>query len=203
MSFKKKIISSDLSAPLVMAILNITPDSFSDGGYFTNKDMVKKQLELMVSAGVDIVDIGGESTRPSADPVALTEELDRVLPVVELIKNEFELPVSIDTYKVGVMSESIKLGVDLVNDINALQADGAKELVAKSGVFACLMHKKGLPKNMQQAPVYQDVVTEVTCFLLEQAKMCKEIGIDKNKLLIDPGLDLVKILSIISVCLKS
>ena len=187
MSFKTSLLSLENNQALVMAILNVTPDSFSDGGRFTHEDAIKKQLELMAEAGVDIVDIGGESTRPNAKPVSLNEELDRVLPFVELVKKDFDLPVSVDTYKVPVMSESIRLGVDMINDINALQSDGAKELIAKSGVLACLMHKQGSPQTMQKSPHYNNVVLDVKQFLLEQIDLCIGKGVKKSQLLIDPG----------------
>ncbi len=187
MLFKQKLKSQEETLPLVMAILNVTPDSFSDGGVFTSIDKVKIQLEKMAKAGVSIVDIGGESTRPGAVPVPLPEELDRVLPVIELAKKEFSLPVSVDTYKTEVMAEGIKLGVELVNDTNALQADGARKLIAEHKVLACLMHKKGQPKTMQDAPEYKDVVEEVKDFLLKNIAKCIEDGIAKDNLIIDPG----------------
>jgi len=187
MSFKTNLLSLENNQALVMAILNVTPDSFSDGGRFTDEYAIRKQLELMAEAGVDIVDIGGESTRPNATPVSLNEELDRVLPFVELVKKEFDLPVSVDTYKVPVMSESIRLGVDMINDVNALQSNGAKELIAKSGVLACLMHKQGSPQSMQNSPRYNDVILDVKQFLLEQIDLCIGKGVKKSQLLIDPG----------------
>lgn len=187
MSFKQKLLSKDSDIPLVMSVLNITPDSFSDGGCFVEKSVIQRQLELMAELGVDIVDIGGESTRPNSTPVLLEEELDRVLPVIELAKKEFNLPISIDTSKVEVMQESIKLGVDLINDVNALSSDESKLLIAKEAVLVCLMHKKGNSKNMQNNPVYTDVVLEVKDFFVEQVAKCLHAGINKSQLLIDPG----------------
>ncbi|HID24944.1 MAG TPA: dihydropteroate synthase [Thermoplasmata archaeon] len=173
-----------------MAILNVTPDSFSDGGRYhaSDLDLVRKQLEKMASSGVDIVDVGGESTRPNATPVSLQEELDRVLPVLEMVKHEFSLSVSVDTYKVDVMRAAIALDVSLINDVNALQAEGAVSLVADADdVLVCLMHKQGDPKTMQASPNYTNVVTEVESFLVQRIKTCVNGGIQENRILIDPG----------------
>lgn len=187
MTFFEKIHASSVDIPLVMGILNVTPDSFSDGGVHNSEDQIKSVLERMQSAGVDIVDIGGESTRPGAATVSLDEELERVLPVIEWVKQMTDMSISIDTYKTEVMKESIKLGVDLINDINALQSKGAEEVVAVSGVMACLMHKKGEPRNMQDNPVYENVFQEVSDFLTLRAKECISNGIKHENILIDPG----------------
>lgn len=187
MKFIEKIHSAELDRPLVMSILNVTPDSFSDGGKYTVLDKIKSRVEDMQEAGVDIVDIGGESTRPGAELVSLDEELDRVLPVVEWVKSESGLAISVDTYKTEVMRESISLGVDLINDINALQSDGAQDLLAESDVAVCLMHKQGESQNMQENPVYQNVFEDVFDFLALRAKSCEESGIRFENILLDPG----------------
>ena len=152
-----------------------------------SEDQIRIVLERMQSAGVDIVDIGGESTRPGAATVSLDEELERVLPVIEWVKQMTDMSISIDTYKTEVMKEAIELGVDLINDINALQSKGAEELVAASGVMACLMHKKGEPGNMQDNPAYENVFQEVSDFLTLRAKECISNGIQHENILIDPG----------------
>jgi dihydropteroate synthase len=173
--------------PLVMGVLNVTPDSFSDGGQFENINTIEKRVVQMLSEGVDIIDVGGESTRPGADEVSVDIELQRVIPVIELIKQKFDIPVSIDTYKPEVMRQAVQAGADIVNDVNALQEPGAIELVAETKVYACLMHKQGSPKNMQKAPSYQNVVKDVAEFLLGRVKACLEAGIEQNKLILDPG----------------
>lgn len=187
---EKQLIKSSAvkpGMPLVMGILNITPDSFSDGGLFVESSEIEKQVVTMVEGGVDIIDIGGESTRPGADKVELSVELERVLPVIEWINARFDVPISIDTYKTDVMRQAVEAGAVLVNDVKALQADGAVEFVAQSGVSVCLMHKKGSPKNMQEAPVYSDVVQEVMAFLQSRVETCINAGIAKEKIILDPG----------------
>ncbi|MEA1990268.1 MAG: dihydropteroate synthase [Pseudomonadota bacterium] len=173
--------------PLVMGILNVTPDSFSDGGIFVSKKVMENRVVQMIDEGADILDIGGESTRPGADKVSLEVELDRVIPVIEWISARFDTPVSVDTYKSKVMSEAISAGVVLVNDVNALQETGAVECVAKSNVSVCLMHKKGNPDTMQLEPSYGNVVEEVKGFLLERANLCEKAGIHKKRIILDPG----------------
>lgn len=187
MSIANKVLSIKPNCPLIMGILNVTPDSFSDGGQFNTLDSVKSQLDLFQLAKVDITDIGGESTRPGASVVGLQQELDRVIPVIELAVNEFELAVSIDTYKTPVMAEAVKMGVGMINDVNALQEAGAKELVASSGVLACLMHKQGTFSTMQNSPSYLNVVDEVVGFLNKRLAECEQVGIEKNQLIVDPG----------------
>jgi len=183
----EKVHLSRPGMPLVMGILNVTPDSFSDGGLFVSQGVIEKRVISMLEEGVDILDVGGESTRPGADTVSLQQELDRVLPVIEWVKARFDVPISIDTYKTHVMSESIKAGVQIVNDVNALQAVGAVECAAEAGVTICLMHKKGNPVDMQVSPSYGDVVEEVSRFLLDRVAVCEKAGISKNKIIIDPG----------------
>ncbi|WP_040728177.1 dihydropteroate synthase [Thiomicrorhabdus sp. Kp2] len=181
--------------PLVMGILNVTPDSFSDGGNYVNQQIIESRVLQMIEEGVDIIDIGGESTRPGAEKVSLEVELQRVIPVIEWIKSRFEIPISIDTYKTEVMAEAISRGVDIVNDVNALQSEGAMQIVAESDVTVCIMHKKGCPEDMQNAPEYGDVVIEVRDFLLDRAQACEAAGISKNKIIIDPGFGFGKTLA--------
>lgn len=177
----------EVGRPLVMGILNVTPDSFSDGGRFNHADAMKKQVEEMVSAGVDIVDIGGESTRPGAPPVSLQEELDRVLPAIEWVKRNSDAAVSIDTYKTEVMRQALLAGADLINDVNALQDAGALEVVSQANAPVCIMHKQGNPQTMQSEPCYGDVVTDVKVFLEERVQACLNAGIKEEHILIDPG----------------
>lgn len=171
----------------VMGILNVTPDSFSDGGQYTHRDLMQKRIEEMLEAGVDMIDVGGESTRPGAEVVSLAEELDRVLPAIEQVRSLSDIPVSIDTYKTSVMQQAVATGADMVNDVNALQSAGAVDVVAELKVPVCLMHKKGRPKTMQQQVAYKDVYSEVSEFLLERAAVCCRAGIEKSQILLDPG----------------
>ena len=173
--------------PLVMGILNVTPDSFSDGGLFVSKQVMESRVIQMIDEGVDILDIGGESTRPGADKVALEVELERVIPVIEWVSERFDTPLSVDTYKTKVMYEAIAAGAVLVNDVNALQESGAVECVANSHASVCLMHKQGNPNTMQVEPSYENVVEEVKAFLLERASLCEKVGIHKKRIILDPG----------------
>ena len=175
------------SLPLIMGILNVTPDSFSDGGQFVERQALYNQIHSMLEAGVDIIDVGGESTRPGSKAVSLEEELARVLPAIDLIKSISDVAISIDTYKPQVMQAAIERGVDLVNDVNALQAPGAIEVVAKANIPVCLMHKRGDPLTMQQAPTYKDVIAEVKAFLLERAYLCEQAGVSSAHIYLDPG----------------
>lgn len=196
MTLIEKMHDSSSEAPLVMGILNVTPDSFSDGGQFVSKDAVLRQVDSMVEAGVDIIDIGGESTRPGAPEVSQQEELGRVLPAIELVKKHCDAYISIDTYKPQVMKESIALSVDMINDINALESDGAMDLVAESGVAVCLMHKKGTPKNMQANPVYENgVFNEVFKYLAARADACVHHGVKPEAIVLDPGFGFGKTLT--------
>ncbi|WP_373019874.1 dihydropteroate synthase [Thiomicrorhabdus sp.] len=187
--------SEERSVPLVMGILNVTPDSFSDGGRFSTKDAIQHQIEEMVCSGVNIIDIGGESTRPGAAFVSVDEELDRVMPAIELVRANSDVAISIDTYKTEVMAEVINRRVDLINDVNALLAEGALELVARSDIPVCLMHKQGTPETMQAAPVYNDVVEEVMGFLKARVAACEEAGIRREDILLDPGFGFGKTLT--------
>jgi dihydropteroate synthase len=176
----------DLTQPVVMGIVNVTPDSFSDGGKFFARDQAVEHARRMLAEGAAIIDIGGESTRPGATTTTLQEELDRVMPVLEILVRNSVL-VSVDTQKTEVMREAIRLGAAMINDVNALQAAGAIEVCAMSNVAVCLMHKQGAPETMQQSPRYQDVVAEVSDFLQARAHACEAAGIAQKRIVIDPG----------------
>lgn len=179
--------SLDLSCPRVMGIVNVTPDSFSDGGQFAVADLaIAHGLEL-VEQGADILDIGGESTRPGATPVPLEEELHRVIPVIEKLVGKAGVPISIDTYKPEVMRAAIAAGASIVNDVFALQQPGALEAVAASDAGVCLMHSQGTPQTMQIDPQYQDVVNEVADFLRARMSAAEEYGIGPERIVLDPG----------------
>lgn len=176
----------DLSGPLVMGVVNVTPDSFSDGGkFFDTKAAVAHALQL-AEEGADILDIGGESSRPGSLPVSPSQEMDRVLPVLEGL-SRLEKPISVDTRRPEVMQAALSAGASMINDIEALQAPGALEAVAKSQCAVCLMHMKGEPATMQQDPHYDDVVAEVRRFLDERAVACERAGIARERIAIDPG----------------
>lgn len=177
-----------------MGVLNITPDSFSDGGQFIAPASAHARAVKMIEEGVDIIDVGGESTRPGANPVSTQEELDRILPVIEAIK-PLGKPISVDTRKTEVMREVLKLGVDLINDIEALQDTGAIDLLAQSSADICLMHMQNQPQNMQQAPQYDCVVDEVYDFLAQRINVCSQSGIIPERIIIDPGFGFGKSLS--------
>ena len=177
----------DLDARLlVMGILNVTPDSFSDGGRFQPLEFAVSRAEEMISEGVDLIDIGGESTRPGSPPVPLDEELRRVIPAVYALR-DLGRPLSVDTYKPEVMREAILAGADMINDINAFRAPGALEAVADSDCGLCVMHMQSTPETMQQNPAYTDVVAEVVGFLRERVGTMTAAGIDRNRICIDPG----------------
>ncbi|GAB3480639.1 dihydropteroate synthase [Marinomonas epiphytica] len=187
--------SLDLSRPQVMGILNVTPDSFSDGGSFSSLDNALTQAQKMLDDGASIIDVGGESTRPGAAPVSLQEEMDRVLPVVEAIKQRLDVIVSVDTSSAEVISQSALLGAGLINDVRALEREGALEAAAKSQLPVCLMHMKGAPSTMQDKPVYQQVVAEVSEYLAERVAKCEAIGIARSHILLDPGIGFGKSLA--------
>ncbi len=175
-----------LDRPLVMGIVNVTPDSFSDGGrYFSVERAVEHGLQL-VEEGADILDVGGESTRPGAEEVGAGEELERVLPVLDGLRRG-GVPLSVDTMKPAVMAEALAAGAAMVNDVRALREPGALQAVAASGAAVCLMHMQGAPRTMQQAPRYDDVVAEVKDFLLGRVRAALEAGIVRERLVIDPG----------------
>ena len=178
----------DLSSPVVMGILNLTPDSFSDGGRFNDCDSAVRHALAMVNAGAAIIDIGGESTRPGAQAVTVQQELDRVMPVVEAVVAELPVPLSVDTSKPAVMRAAITAGAGMINDVMALRAKGAIEAVRDAGdVALCLMHMQGEPRTMQTNPQYGDVVSEVRDFLLDRASVCEKAGIASTRILLDPG----------------
>ena len=185
MQFGKYFI--DLSQPQVMGILNVTPDSFSDGGKHTNVSQALDHVLRMIEEGATFIDIGGESTRPGAPDVSLQEELDRTIPVIEAVAKNTACVISIDTSKADVMREAVKAGAGLINDVRALQEPGALQVAAEAQVPVCLMHMQGQPRTMQQSPEYDDVVNDVGQFLLARTKVCEEAGIAKDKILFDPG----------------
>ncbi|CAH6996610.1 dihydropteroate synthase [Vibrio chagasii] len=176
-----------LDRPHVMGILNVTPDSFSDGGKFNSLDNALLQAERMVQAGVSIIDIGGESTRPGAPDVSLEEELARVIPAIKAIRAKFDVWISIDTSKAEVMRQAVEAGADLINDVRALQEPGALQVAADANVPICLMHMKGQPRTMQANPSYDDVLQDVEAFLQERVEACEAVGISKEQLILDPG----------------
>ncbi len=182
----------DLSTVKVMGVLNVTPDSFSDGGQLylknsLNYSMVLKRAEQMVSEGAAIIDIGGESTRPGSAPVPIDEELNRVIPVVELIARELDVVISVDTSSPEVMLEAAKVGAGILNDVRALTRDGALAAAASTGLPVCLMHMQGMPQTMQDRPEYDDVVSEVANYLLQRVSQCEQAGIARRNIWLDPG----------------
>ncbi|EPR7482827.1 dihydropteroate synthase [Vibrio alginolyticus] len=179
--------SLDLSRPHVMAILNVTPDSFSDGGKYNSIELALAQVDKMIKAGVSIVDVGGESTRPGAPDVSLEEELRRVVPVIKAIREKYDVWISVDTSKAEVMRQAIDAGADLINDIRSLQEPGALEVAAEANLPICLMHMKGQPRTMQVDPHYDDLMGDVPAFLEERIAACEAAGIDKSQLILDPG----------------
>ncbi len=188
MIIKAKNKALDLSRPQVMAILNVTPDSFSDGGKYNSLELALTQVEKMIASGVSIIDVGGESTRPGAPEVTLEDELQRVIPVVKAIRDHFpDVWISVDTSKAEVMRQSLEAGADLINDIRSLTEPGAMEVVAQANVPVCIMHMKGQPKTMQQAPQYDDLMKEVDQFLVERMEACEVAGIARENIILDPG----------------
>lgn len=179
---------------LIMGILNVTPDSFYDGGKYNLIDRALRRAEEILTEGADIIDIGGESTRPGSDPVSIHEEMERVLPVIEKLK-DFPIPISIDTYKSEVAEEACKLGATIINDISGLQFDSRiAEIAKKYDTYLIIMHIKGTPKNMQKDPQYEDVVSEIIEFLKKQSDYALKKGIPKDKIIIDPGIGFGKTL---------
>lgn len=179
--------SLDLSAPQVMGIVNVTPDSFSDGGRFFSADKALEQARKLVADGAGIIDIGGESTRPGSEPVPVDEEIRRVLPAIEAISAELDVPVSIDTMKADVMRAAVEAGASIINDVNALRGDNALATAAQLNVPVCLMHMQGTPQSMQKSPHYEDVVGEVIDFLQHRIDACEQAGIVRQNLILDPG----------------
>ncbi|MCZ6560014.1 MAG: dihydropteroate synthase [Gammaproteobacteria bacterium] len=191
MSFDKQ--SKD--CPLVMGILNVTPDSFSDGGRYIDPVLAMARVEEMVAAGADIIDIGGESTRPGAPAVSAADELERVIPLVGQICERFDVMLSVDTSKPAVMRSAIEAGAGMINDVFALREPGAVEAVAGSSAQVCLMHMQGEPRTMQENPVYSNVVAEVGDFLLARAEACLAAGIGRDRIFLDPGFGFGKTLA--------
>ena len=178
----------DLAEPRVMGVLNVTPDSFSDGGHYLDLDAAVERGVAMVAEGAAIVDVGGESTRPGADAVSAAEELERVIPVIERLAARISVPISVDTSKPEVMRAAIAAGAGIVNDVRALREPGALAAVAPTGAAVCLMHMQGEPRTMQAAPSYGDVVAEVRDFLALRTAACLEAGIARERICIDPGI---------------
>jgi len=177
----------DLSTPKIMGILNFTPDSFSDSGKFFQLDKALFQAETMLNQGASIIDIGGESTRPMAEEVTLEQELERVIPLVEAVRKRFDCWISVDSSKAQVMQEAAKVGMDLINDIRALQEPDALQTAARLALPVCIMHMQGQPRTMQLNPHYDDVVADVLKFMQQRTEQCLTSGIKKENLLWDPG----------------
>jgi dihydropteroate synthase len=182
----------DLSRPQVMGILNVTPDSFSDGGRFHLRDAALRHAAAMVEAGASIIDVGGESTRPGALPVSAEQELQRVAPIIEAIAAELDVIISVDTSSPALMRESARLGAGLLNDVRALRREGALAAVAATGLPVCLMHMQGEPGTMQQAPSYVDLLVEVHDFFAQRIAACAAVGITPERLILDPGFGFAK-----------
>jgi len=178
----------ELVTPAVMAVLNVTPDSFSDGGRYACADAAIAQGLQMAEEGAAVIDVGGESTRPGATPVDAAEEMRRVLPVIEGLAGRLAIPVSVDTSKPEVMRAAVAAGAGLINDVRALEAPGALQAAAASGAAVCLMHMRGEPRTMQDAPHYDDVVAEVRSYLVARVEACRRAGIDADRICVDPGI---------------
>lgn len=185
----------DLATPRVMGVLNVTPDSFSDGGRHLDTEAALARAREMAGEGAAIIDVGGESTRPGAAPVGVQEELDRVVPVIERLARELDVVISVDTMKPEVMQAACAAGAELINDVLALRAPGALSVAASSGAAVCLMHMQGEPRSMQVAPAYGAVVTEVREFLAERMVVAQRAGIARERLLVDPGFGFGKTLA--------
>lgn len=182
-----KKLKIDTFRTQVMGILNVTPDSFSDGGKFSTFDKALLQVEQMIADGADIIDIGGESTRPGAVDVSEEDELLRVIPLLKAIKAKFDIKVSIDTSKAQVMSQAIMHGADIINDVRALQNEGCLIVLAQSDVPVCLMHMQGLPRTMQENPIYDDLIDDIKQFFIKRIKACVDAGIKRDRIILDPG----------------
>lgn len=182
---QKKVLNLDTAK--VMGILNVTPDSFSDGGRFTSIENALHHAQKMIAAGVDIIDIGGESTRPGAPEVSLAEELNRTIPVIKAIREQHDVWISIDTSKAEVMRQAIEAGADIINDVRALREPEALETAAHYGAPVCLMHMQGEPRTMQAQPNYSHLIEEVADFLNERVEACEKVGIPRSQLILDPG----------------
>jgi len=187
--------SLDLSRPRVVGVLNVTPDSFSDGGDFLGLDRALCCAERMVEEGADVLDVGGESTRPGAAPVSVRGEIERVVPVIEALAPRVSVPISIDTSKPEVMRAAVNAGAGMINDVRALREPGALEAAVETQVPVCLMHMQGEPRTMQVAPTYRDVVSEVRDFLRRRIRICVSAGIALEQVLVDPGFGFGKTLT--------
>lgn len=183
-----------LDRPVVMGVLNVTPDSFSDGGRHAGTESALAHARGMVASGAGIIDVGGESTRPGAEPVPLQEELDRVIPVLERLRRDLDVVLSIDTSKPAVMQAALDAGAGMINDVNGLRAPGAMEVVASGTAAVCVMHMQGRPRSMQERPHYVDVVAEVADFLVAQADALESRGVARERIVLDPGLGFGKTL---------
>ena len=177
----------NLDNTVVMGILNVTPDSFSDGGQFYGLEQALRQAEKMVADGAAIIDVGGESTRPGAQPVNEAQELERVIPIIEKLHQELDVIISVDTSKVQVMTEAARAGAGLINDVLALRTEGALQAARATGLPVCLMHMQGEPRTMQNNPQYSNVVQDVSDFLKERAEQCQAQGIAREQIIVDPG----------------
>ena len=173
--------------PIIMGVLNVTPDSFSDGGRFVDPEIALSHAREMINAGADIIDIGGESTRPGADPVSPQEEIDRVMPVISLLRKHEDCAISLDTSTAELMQAACAERIDLINDVRALRRDNALEVAADSGVPVCLMHMQGDPATMQMNPRYEDLVPDINAFFVDRIEACEEAGIPRDRILLDPG----------------
>ncbi len=179
----------------VMGVVNVTPDSFSDGGKFSSLDAAVKHATRLVEQGADILDIGGESTRPGADKVSAQEEMDRVVPIIEKLATMTDAPISVDTHKTPVMKAAVSAGAQMINDVNGLRDKGAVKYAATAKVPVCIMHMQGEPKNMQADPKYQDVVEDVIDFFQQRIKACEDAGVNRGSIIVDPGIGFGKTLS--------
>lgn len=177
----------EFNEPCIMGILNLTPDSFSDGGQFLNKDKALSHVQQMIEDGAHIIDVGGESTRPGASEVSVDEECKRVIPLIKAIREISDVPISIDTSKIDVMQQAVDAGASMINDVNALRDEGAVELAATLNVPVCLMHMQGQPRTMQHTPSYENVVRDVKEFLKHRMDVCITAGIKKENIILDPG----------------
>ena len=177
----------DLSKPHVMGVLNVTPDSFSDGGHFVSRQTALEHALRMEDAGATFIDVGGESTRPGADPVSVDEELERTIPIIQLLKERTDCLLSIDSSTPDVFTEAARAGADLINDVRALTRPGALDAAAKTTLPVCMMHMQGSPKDMQNNPRYDDVVNDVVAYLQGRIDACVSAGIEREKVMVDPG----------------
>ena len=177
----------NLDRPIVMGVLNVTPDSFSDGGKFVAADAAIRQAEYMFEAGAAIVDVGGESTRPGADRITESEELNRVIPVIDAIAGDTDCVISIDTSKPSVMRAAVKAGASMINDVYALRQDGAVDSASELHVAVCLMHMQGEPGTMQEKPYYKDIPGDILDFLSQRIAICRDAGIAADRIAVDPG----------------